>query len=159
MSDLERTIAGLRLFEQTCPLRKPVLGHFGTLQIVFQKKRKQKMWFLLTKIVLKQYFDLHVAPLAGNPRPDIGDCLKFGIFRTKRTVQSKGFVVINRCVFKETFERLIISWFLLSFTGLSQKTSWPYPSSSLPLQATLSTHKFSRLIFLHFLEEWVERIW
>ena len=59
VSDLERTIAGLRLFEQTCPLRKPDLGHFGTLQIVFQKNKKKKCDSSSRKIVLKQYFDLN----------------------------------------------------------------------------------------------------
>ena len=42
VSDLERTITGLPLFEQRSPLQKPVLGHFGTLQIVFQKKKKHR---------------------------------------------------------------------------------------------------------------------
>ena len=41
MSDLERAIEGLPRFEQRCPIQIPVLGHFGTLQIVFQKKKKQ----------------------------------------------------------------------------------------------------------------------
>ena len=35
------TIVGLPRFEQRCPLQEPVLGHFGALQIVFQKKKKQ----------------------------------------------------------------------------------------------------------------------
>ena len=35
------TIVGLPGFEQRCPLQEPVLGHFGALQIVFQKKKKQ----------------------------------------------------------------------------------------------------------------------
>ena len=41
MSDLEGAIAGLARFEQICPLQIAVLGHFGALQIVFQKKKKQ----------------------------------------------------------------------------------------------------------------------
>ena len=41
MSDLEHTIAGLPRIEQRCLLQKPVLGHFGALQIVFQKKKTQ----------------------------------------------------------------------------------------------------------------------
>ena len=61
MSDLERTIAGLPLFEQRCPLQKPVLGHFCALQIVFQKKKKQRNVIppYAKYIVLKQYFDLN----------------------------------------------------------------------------------------------------
>ena len=44
MFDLEHAIAGLPKFEQRCPLRIPVLvlGHFGSLQIVLQKKKKQE---------------------------------------------------------------------------------------------------------------------
>ena len=41
VSDLEHATAGLSWFEQICPLQIPVLGHFGPLQIVFQKKKKQ----------------------------------------------------------------------------------------------------------------------
>ena len=41
MNDLEHAIEGLPRFEQSCPLQIPVLGHFGALQIVLQKKKKQ----------------------------------------------------------------------------------------------------------------------
>ena len=41
MSDLEHAIAGLLWFERRSPPQIPVLGHFGTLQIGFQKKDKQ----------------------------------------------------------------------------------------------------------------------
>ena len=67
--DLERTIAGLPLFEQRCPLQKPVLGPFCALQIVFQKKKKKKCDSSLCKIVLKQYFDLNFSRLKVKQEP------------------------------------------------------------------------------------------
>ena len=41
VSDLERAIEGLPWFEQRCPIKNPVVGQFGALQIAFQKKKKQ----------------------------------------------------------------------------------------------------------------------
>ena len=43
VSDLEHAIAGLPQFEQIWPFQIPVLGHSGTLQIVFKKKKNKEM--------------------------------------------------------------------------------------------------------------------
>ena len=70
LSDLKRTIAGLPQFEQRCPLQIPVLGHFAALEIVFQKKKKQRnVIYPLYKIFLKQYFGLNFRRLKEKKEP------------------------------------------------------------------------------------------
>ena len=69
MSDPERAIAGLPWFEQRCHIQIPVLGHFGAIQIVFQKKMNKECYFSLGKIFLKQRFGLNFRRLEGKQEP------------------------------------------------------------------------------------------
>ena len=94
MSDVEHAIEGLPWFEQRCPLQIPLLAYFGTLQIVFLKKKKEtrKCYFSSCKIFLKQYFGLNFRRLEEKQEPksrEYGVCKRLNFPRFPGTSLNK----------------------------------------------------------------------